>query len=247
MLQLLDEQHEPIDLSRTRAERRSITLMQSLEVIALGLMLLVLRQDHRLQRCRIQGIQIRQVEGWEHERSIPYNRRGLIEQKPHEYRRKHSNTHHLFCGPKRRSPVDTFEQHRQLRTAQRYRTIRCLRPHEAPSLKPLRQQAKPVTIEPEHLHDVASAPAKDEDVTGQWLLLEHRLHLGTQTVEAAPHVRHTSRNPDPGPRRQSNHERRLLSTARTTDGSTSPSSLIRTLPGSSMWIAPLRSTVTCSG
>lgn len=45
--------------------------MLRLEVILLSLMPIVLRKDHRLQRCRIEGIQIRQVEGSEHERSMP--------------------------------------------------------------------------------------------------------------------------------------------------------------------------------
>jgi hypothetical protein len=67
-LQLLDQQHQAVDLTRSRGERRGVTLMLRLEVI---LILIVLREDHRLQRCRIEGIQIRQVEGWEHERSMP--------------------------------------------------------------------------------------------------------------------------------------------------------------------------------
>ncbi len=45
--------------------------MLRLEVILLGLILIVLRKDHRLQHCEIEGIQIRQVEGWEHERCMP--------------------------------------------------------------------------------------------------------------------------------------------------------------------------------
>jgi hypothetical protein len=45
--------------------------MLRLEVILLCSILIVLREDHRLQRCRIEGIQIRQLEGWEHERSMP--------------------------------------------------------------------------------------------------------------------------------------------------------------------------------
>jgi hypothetical protein len=44
--------------------------MLRLEMILLSLILVVLRKDHRLQRCRIEGVQIRQVEGWEHERSM---------------------------------------------------------------------------------------------------------------------------------------------------------------------------------
>ena len=66
-LQLLDQQQQALDLGGSRGERRSVPLMLRLEVI---LILIVLCEDHRLQRCRIQDIQIRQVEGWEHERSM---------------------------------------------------------------------------------------------------------------------------------------------------------------------------------
>jgi hypothetical protein len=43
-----------------------------------------------------------------------------------------------------------------------------------------------------------------------------------------------SRNPDPSPCRKRDHGRRLISTTRTTAGSTQPSRLIRTSPGSSI-------------
>ena len=70
-LQLLDQQHQALDLTCSRGERRGVPLLLRLEVILLSLILIVLRKDHRLQRCRIKGIQIRQVEGWGHERSMP--------------------------------------------------------------------------------------------------------------------------------------------------------------------------------
>ena len=67
------------------------------------------------------------------------------------------------------------------------------------ALKTLGKQAQPVAIEPENLHDVAAASSKNEDVTGERLLVEHRLHLRAQTVETAPHVGHPGRDPDPRP------------------------------------------------
>ena len=62
-LQLLDQQRKPFDLARPRAEGRGIALMLGLEVV-------LLREDHRLQRCGIEGVQIRQTEGSEHVRSM---------------------------------------------------------------------------------------------------------------------------------------------------------------------------------
>jgi hypothetical protein len=64
MLQLLDQQLEPFDLGSTRTESCYIALMLRLETI-------LLREDHRLQRCRIESIQIGQAESREHERSMP--------------------------------------------------------------------------------------------------------------------------------------------------------------------------------
>ncbi len=98
----------------------------------------------------------------------------------------------------------------------------------------LANRHRPVAIEPEHLHDVAAAATKDEHVARQGLLFEYRLHLGAEPMEAAPHVGHPSRNPDPRPCRKRDHGRRLMSTMRTTAGSTLPSRLIRTSPGSSI-------------
>ena len=59
-LKLLHQQCQTFDLTRPRGERRGVLLMLCLEVI---LILIVLSKDHRLQRCRIEGIQIRQAEG----------------------------------------------------------------------------------------------------------------------------------------------------------------------------------------
>ena len=54
-----------------------------------------------------------------------------------------------------------------------------------------------------------------------------RLDLSTQPMEAAAHVGHARRDPDPCSCRECNHERRLFSTARTIAASTLPSRLTR--------------------
>ncbi len=50
-LQLVDQKLQPLDLGRPRAQSGGIGLMLCVIVI-------LLRQDHRLQRCRIESIQI---------------------------------------------------------------------------------------------------------------------------------------------------------------------------------------------
>ena len=47
------------------------------------------------------------------------------------------------------------------------------------------------------------------DVTREGLFVEHRLHLRTQTIEAAPHVGHPGSQPDLRPGAEFNHLRRL--------------------------------------
>jgi len=76
-----------------------------------------------------------------------------------------SHLHNPFGGSGRRSPIDTFEQHRELSTAQRDGSARRVRPYNTTAFKTLRKQAEAIPIEPENLHNVASASAKDEDMT----------------------------------------------------------------------------------
>jgi hypothetical protein len=58
-----------------------------------------------------------------------------------------------------------------------------LRPDESASLQTLGKQAKAVAVEPKNLYDVAAASSENEDVTGEGLLVEHRLHLRAQAVK----------------------------------------------------------------
>jgi hypothetical protein len=54
-----------------------------------------------------------------------------------------------------------------------------LRPDKTSSLKFLYEQTKAIAVKPQKLNHVAPASAKNKDVTGKWLLLEHCLHLRT--------------------------------------------------------------------
>ena len=81
------------------------------------------------------------------------------------------------------SPVNAFEQHRKLRTRQTNSSALDLRPDEPATLQSLGKQAQSVTIEPQKFNDVATAPPENKDMSGERLLLKHRLHLRTQTIE----------------------------------------------------------------
>jgi hypothetical protein len=69
-LQLLDQQNEALNLARARAERCHVLLtLRTIDGLLLE-MLLLLGEQERLQRGMIHGIQIRQAEIGEHERSM---------------------------------------------------------------------------------------------------------------------------------------------------------------------------------
>jgi hypothetical protein len=63
------------------------------------------------------------------------------------------------------SPVDPFEQHRQLRRRQMHRTARRLRPDKSPTLKTLCEEAEPIAIPPKHLHAITAPTAEDKEPT----------------------------------------------------------------------------------
>jgi hypothetical protein len=102
--------------------------------------------------------------------------------------------------------------------------------------KTLGKQAKAVAVEPQQLDDVTAASAENEDVAGERLLLKHRLHLRTETLEAAPHIGHPGGDPYPRSGAQFDHLCKLSKIDRNRTGSAPLSTLIVALPGNSMWI-----------
>lgn len=52
-------------------------------------------------------------------------------------------------------------------------------PDETPSLQPFREKPEPVLSSPEHLYEMSAAPAEDEDVAAQRILLKRRVDLGS--------------------------------------------------------------------
>src|SRR5438105_1728140 len=102
-------------------------------------------------------------------------------------------------------PVDPFQQHRELRGAQRDAPGFGLRPNKSAPLKTLRQHAHAVAVTPQQLHQVASAAAEREDVATERILRQRHLNLRCQRVDAAAHVRHASGKPHPGPCARADH------------------------------------------
>src|SRR5215469_2720530 len=78
---------------------------------------------------------------------------------------------HLRCRAHRMTPVDPFQQHRELRYRQRNRSTLRLRPDESPALQPLREQTQPISIEPQHLDQITAPSTEQEHMTGKWVLL----------------------------------------------------------------------------
>lgn len=100
-------------------------------------------------------------------------------------------------GALRVTPVDAFEQHRQLRSRQRHTPVLGgLGPHEASRLQTLAEQAHPVAIEPQHLDAITAAATEHEHVPTERIRLQAYLYLGRQAVEPAAHVGHARYDPD---------------------------------------------------
>ena len=78
------------------------------------------------------------------------------------------------------------------------------------------------------------APPKHKHMTGERLLVQHVLHLRTQSIEPATQIRHSCCNPDLGPNRKLDHWRRLSSRVRSNVGLAPLSTLISARSGSSM-------------
>jgi hypothetical protein len=96
------------------------------------------------------------------------------------------------------------------------------------------EEARTISVEPEVLYDVASAPTKHKDMARERLLLQYRLHLRTESIETAAHIGYAGGKPDPGPGWKMNHWRRLSRTQRNSRGSAPHSMVSIALPGSSM-------------
>jgi len=86
-------------------------------------------------------------------------------------------------GALRSPPINAFQKHRKLRSRQANRTFGGLRPDKSSSFKTLGKQTQAVSVPPQELHNVASAAPKNEDVSGERLLVQHGLYLRTEPIK----------------------------------------------------------------
>jgi hypothetical protein len=99
-------------------------------------------------------------------------------------------------GTLRRTPVNTLQQHRQLRRADRQLALRRRWPDEPSLFKALGKQAGPLAVPPNDLDQIAATSTKNEKMTRERILLQHPLGQRRQRVEALPHVRDPGGQPD---------------------------------------------------
>src|SRR5471030_600624 len=130
-------------------------------------------------------------------------------------------------GALRPSPIDAFEQHRELCRRQRYRTTARLRPNETTTLQALGQQAQSIAVPPKQFHPVAPLAAKHEHLSGEGILGQCFLNQGSQAIEAFTQVGHPGSDPDPRARWQPNHRDNILITTRSAARSTTPRTVTR--------------------
>lgn len=93
-------------------------------------------------------------------------------------------------------PINAFEQHRQLRSAQGNLALFRRRPHEPPLLQPLAEQAGTLSVPPDDLDEISAPTTEDKQMAGERILLQRLFGLRCQRRESAPHVGHTSGKPD---------------------------------------------------
>lgn len=82
------------------------------------------------------------------------------------------------------------------------------------------EQAHPLTIPEENLHQIAPSASEDEQVAAERVLSEHLLHLPRKAVEAAPHIGGPRGQPDPCAARQRDHSRSAARMRRSARAST---------------------------
>src|SRR5207244_920335 len=90
------------------------------------------------------------------------------------------------------------------------------RPQKAAAFQPLREQACPLPVVPDHLDQIASPATEAKQMPTQRIAAQHLLHLQSQRREALAHVGVTGRQPYAHTRRECNHARLSAETMRAT-------------------------------
>src|SRR5882762_4659744 len=86
----------------------------------------------------------------------------------------------------RSSPINTLQQHRELRAGQGDGAGCSLWPHEPAALKALREQAQPIPVPPQHLDTIPTSTAEDKQLPGEGILGELQLHECGESIKPLP-------------------------------------------------------------
>src|SRR5215468_3272981 len=91
-------------------------------------------------------------------------------------------------GSLRGAPLDSLEQHRELRWRERDNTLLGNRPHEAPFLEALGKQAKTLAVLIKNLQQTTSAAAEGKKMPGEGIELQELLHQQGEPVYTFSHI-----------------------------------------------------------
>ena len=105
------------------------------------------------------------------------------------------------------APVNPFQKRRELGRAQLYCPIARVRPDEASTMKAFIEKAHPIRVVPQQFYPVTAPASKDEELSGEWIGRQSRLHQRCESVDPAAHIREACHQPDPYACRQTQHGR----------------------------------------
>ena len=152
------------------------------------------------------------------------------------------------CAAATASP--TTEEHRELRRRQHHLPVLRRRPHESTALKTFRKQARPRTVPPDQLVQIASTTSEGEEVTRIRIGAQNLVHLRRKTGEPPGACRSPRRTATPasrpGPESSSqpmNHAGKVPRYR--TNRSGSPDGHCKARPQCSFALRPVRVTLQC--
>src|SRR6266508_652378 len=133
----------------------------------------------------------------------------------------------------RHPPINAFQQHAELGRRGCSTPVRRRRPNKAARLEPLRKQAKPLAIPPQHLQQITTPPAERKNLAAERIAPQLLLNQHGQAVKALAHVGNARGKPHARSGRRRNHRpASAVNTRRNGSTSTPLPTLITTPLGS---------------
>src|ERR1700758_3713164 len=93
-------------------------------------------------------------------------------------------------------PIESVDQHRELRRGQINNAIMDRRPGEPTFLQPLRHQHHAAAIPRQQLHSVRALRAENKHIAPVWIASKHLAHQCRQGVDRLPEIYWLGRYPD---------------------------------------------------